>query len=633
MTNNDSARAYLDYYLDQSGDPDFAVMLEGPWGSGKSFFIEDYLAGRLASARKGSPAAKPAIRVSLFGVTDIAEIQSEMFAKAHPWLTGVPANIINTVISKAATLYGVSLDPKENRKLLQETMRNLQKRVLVFDDLERCSLPIVEVLGFINRFVEQDKTKVIVIASEEDIPAAQQEDYKARKEKVIGKTLRVASEAGTVLDIFAAELKVPEARRAIAAQRQPVLATFAALGRPNFRSLRAILTDFDRLLEVADSRLHASEGALAPLLLYMLAVGMEFRGNGIDAAGLRRLSDDIRLRLFRREGPEAPERQRARVLTERYPLVNWQDPVVPPTFLAELFASGTVRATELNAHLLRHPLVVGLAATPAWRAMWGVSDLKAADYAKVRAELVKQLNERSIVHPGELLHVVGSTLRLRQYGDDLLGGTEPATYFQAYIDDLGRADKLIAYPGLLDYGAESFDGLGYPARETTEFRSILDSLRTAESTALARKMTREAPALLERLRQNPEEYAALYEVGPGAHNYGSLPILHNIAVGDFADLLLVDHTLNRPLLSALGERYRRAQHNKGLDAEKTWMRELHAELTNRLRLSPAPHRCLGEERLNYWSKEVLEWAASPAPTQPSSQAFADESMHDSHAAQ
>ncbi|WP_167400432.1 P-loop NTPase fold protein [Gluconacetobacter entanii] len=42
MTTDPAARAYLDYYLDRPGNPDFAVMLEGPWGSGKSFFIEQY---------------------------------------------------------------------------------------------------------------------------------------------------------------------------------------------------------------------------------------------------------------------------------------------------------------------------------------------------------------------------------------------------------------------------------------------------------------------------------------------------------------------------------------------------------------------------------------------------------------
>ena len=51
-------------------------MLEGPWGSGKSFFIEQYFSARLAAERAKDADAKEEIRVSLFGVSDLSEISS-----------------------------------------------------------------------------------------------------------------------------------------------------------------------------------------------------------------------------------------------------------------------------------------------------------------------------------------------------------------------------------------------------------------------------------------------------------------------------------------------------------------------------------------------------------------------------
>ena len=39
----------------------------------------------------------------------------------------------------------------------------------MFDDLERASLDINEILGYINNFVEHDNIKVIIIANENEI--------------------------------------------------------------------------------------------------------------------------------------------------------------------------------------------------------------------------------------------------------------------------------------------------------------------------------------------------------------------------------------------------------------------------------------------------------------------------------
>jgi hypothetical protein len=94
VTSNKNAREYLDYYLSLPGDPEFAVLLEGPWGSGKTHFVETYFADRSTEARKANPDAKnPLIHVTLFGVRDLSDITTQMFEKAHPILGGKAGRI------------------------------------------------------------------------------------------------------------------------------------------------------------------------------------------------------------------------------------------------------------------------------------------------------------------------------------------------------------------------------------------------------------------------------------------------------------------------------------------------------------------------------------------------------------
>lgn len=46
---------------------------------------------------------------------------------------------------------------------------SLGNAVLIFDDLERCGIPINEVLGYINGFVEHQRMKVIVVANQKEV--------------------------------------------------------------------------------------------------------------------------------------------------------------------------------------------------------------------------------------------------------------------------------------------------------------------------------------------------------------------------------------------------------------------------------------------------------------------------------
>ncbi|MFV0352344.1 MAG: hypothetical protein ACK5JF_08570 [Oscillospiraceae bacterium] len=46
---------------------------------------------------------------------------------------------------------------------------NYAEHYFIFDDLERCSMPINEVLGFVNHFLEQNNAKVLIIANESEI--------------------------------------------------------------------------------------------------------------------------------------------------------------------------------------------------------------------------------------------------------------------------------------------------------------------------------------------------------------------------------------------------------------------------------------------------------------------------------
>lgn len=606
MTVDQNAREFLDYYLSLPGDPEFAVLLEGPWGAGKSHFVQSYFHERLSKLRVEEPDAKdPMIHVTLFGIQDLTDITTQMFQKAHPILGGKAVRFLNNIGSKAVRVFGFAADPKENAALLESMTLNLQDRILVFDDLERSPLPLVEVMGFINQFVEHDKVKVIVIASEDDIPEAQKEEYKNRKEKLIGKTVKVGSEPSEVLDVFTTKLTNPEALVAVGESHEKLLATFAASGRPNFRSLRAVLLDFERLISLTDKRLGESEAARSQLLLHMVALGIEFRSNAIDEIGLRTLQNNIGTyrNLFGNNNQQSPAEVLAADMREKYKHVSFDDPLVRPEDLADLFTSGSIDISVVNKHIEQHPVIIGHVEAPAWRLMWSWFDWPETEYRAARARLVDELTGHKLNHPGQLLHAAGTIMRLKKYDDDLIGGQTVLDYFTNYLAKLEAENVLEPAPELFGIMGGSYAGLMYNEHETAEFQSIQELMAAASSRAHTRRMQATAPDLLAKLRASPEDADMLHEWGLENENYGGILILLHIDVNDFAELALIDGKPNDDLLGALSNRYRQDP-SFALAPEHPWLADLCNELISRADALSPPYRAFAKMRLEYWFREI-----------------------------
>src|SRR5262249_51412295 len=139
--------------------------------------------------------------VSLYGKNELNQIDEEIFQKLHPFLGSKGVKLLGAVakgILKTTT--NINLGSGEtisiNSQLPDVKLGGLfptpNDCVIVFDDLERCSIDITDLLGYINSFVEHEGVKVIVLADGgQFVNRSDYDKYKIIKEKTIGKTLEV----------------------------------------------------------------------------------------------------------------------------------------------------------------------------------------------------------------------------------------------------------------------------------------------------------------------------------------------------------------------------------------------------------------------------------------------------------
>lgn len=163
----------------------YAVMIDGEWGCGKTYFIRENLQDKLEKHEKEREEkdrenkARRVVYVSLYGVKSLEEVSKQMLMESYLAKTGKAKGILKKSAEAAGTMLpiifdiikpavGVEMDSENISKAIGGFL-SVKDSILIFDDLERCDCPVNEVLGYINTFVEHDGMKVIIVANQKEI--------------------------------------------------------------------------------------------------------------------------------------------------------------------------------------------------------------------------------------------------------------------------------------------------------------------------------------------------------------------------------------------------------------------------------------------------------------------------------
>lgn len=161
------------YYCNEP-EPVGALLLTGEWGCGKTYLIDHALKEKLKDKAF-------LLRISLFGLSSLEEIHA---AVKQAWMEAYCKNKgMNDVTMERAQKgkeFVTKLDflpdwikgvASTNWTSFVEIGRMIGDKsvVLVFDDLERCQIDCVDVLGSINDYCENKKFHTIIVANQDKI--------------------------------------------------------------------------------------------------------------------------------------------------------------------------------------------------------------------------------------------------------------------------------------------------------------------------------------------------------------------------------------------------------------------------------------------------------------------------------
>lgn len=557
---------YLTYYLSLV-EPEYAVLVTGDWGVGKTFQVRNCLS------------KSKSYYVSLYGLTTTESIHEAVLAEMAPAVSQARKhlpNVVSGLLSVAQLSSLNSLTPGLCSALLRRNVKI--DKVLIFDDLERCRVELSDLFGTINTYIEHHKCNVVIVAHDEKVV----ESFSHMKEKLVGHTIRVTPDIPAAFERFASSHTSHEYRVFLLTHQETLVSTFSASRMASLRLLRYAMEDLRRLYNALGVEHRKNPQAMAELVALFVAFNLEVRAGHLTQKDIEG-RESARIRYLARSSIREDERQ------EKPPLVSAN----------EKYQSVDLESTLLNDHVLLHMLVEGVYSeieiqnsmnnsayflkveesdTPPWKIIMNFREVDDDVVDSAVYRMREQFKTREVEEPGELLHIFALLMMMSAMGIS----REPLNYVTSeckkYIDDLFQESRLRPTEWKPDRERRPegyFDGFAYWIMDAyrKEFNDVSLHLNAARKRALERELPGMASELLDELRNDSEQFNhSIWQTDEGMGRFSDIAVLHLISPEAFIAAWLANPESKLHGVSyALENRY--AARNR-LQEEHEWARNV-----------------------------------------------------------
>lgn len=257
----------------------YAILINGSWGCGKTHlwkFRLDHIAKENFKT----------IYLSLNGISKIEDLDRQLFIKLLPFFN----NQENRAIKNFTKLFGNLLNKISIASLkvnwfevfngLSIDAFDFSTYLICFDDLERCKIPMKEVLGYINNLVEHRSLKTIILANESEING--ESEYGKIKEKVIGRDLKFKADLFSLLpELFIKHNNDAEFFNFLSIQKNTLAETFIYFQQENLRIVIFCLEILQKLFPILKNY---EEKYMQEVVFFASIISIEYKTGGLTSS-------------------------------------------------------------------------------------------------------------------------------------------------------------------------------------------------------------------------------------------------------------------------------------------------------------------------------------------------------------
>lgn len=597
---NQHLTEYLDFYIANTKPKNYAVLLDGDWGSGKTHFINQF-----RDARKDK---HKFLYISLYGVSETSEIEDQIFQQLHPTLASKPVSIA-TKILKGALKSGLEIDLEGTG--LTDFLKRAGDSILIFDDLERCSIPVEKMLGYINRFAEHENHRVIIIANENEIlksaseknvkpekllgefkkfaeranhrvvmmanealkPAPEKNaKYLEIKEKLIGRTFSVSANAAEALGTFLTLLDDSVAKSILVKNNELILRTYTSSEYNNLRSLKQVIIEWPRFFGMLPEKAQKNETLISEALQAMLVISFEIRKATIDVELLKTIAThNYRHHLETQEKAPNP----IEVIEKKY--TSFQFEKLCPTdvcwysFFKEGYMPENILKQSIdNSVYFRHEN------TTEWVKLWYFTNLEETEFNTLLKSVKKDFDSGKYCEHGVIKHIAGMYLYFSRNKVVKETPKQIASWISENIKKLSKEGKLKYEMPQTFRIDDGYGSLGYMDKQSDEFKEIAALLKKLNEAEEKRNYPTQASALVKMVEHKSRKFwEALSYRHEDGQKFSKIPILSFVKPETFLDAFMKCPNQEKEfVIYAFKDRYTMANHNRELLLEEKWLKDL-----------------------------------------------------------
>ena len=327
----DLVESILDYV--RADYTDYAIMINGEWGSGKTYFWNNKIRNKIDSLSFNGK-KYTTIYMSLYGISNLEDISKKIYIETTQLMDKNMKKYMSTHEKTVVPEYAkTGLDMAHSFGLMHNSDKidydkffSTDDKVLCFDDLERANVDVIDILGYINNFVEHDHIKTIIICNEKELatklkssnlemktfiatylldkegdllksdkPMVEKigekiehvfdkaNDYERIKEKLIGETFEYAPQFSYIINGLLMRYESnPDLIRFLREHTNLITNTFIKSGTRNLRILKHALNDFKKIFETVNKFYpNTNIRVLQTMLIFTIAVSFEIKAGKI----------------------------------------------------------------------------------------------------------------------------------------------------------------------------------------------------------------------------------------------------------------------------------------------------------------------------------------------------------------
>lgn len=312
---------------------DYAIMINGEWGSGKTYFWNNKIRNKIDSLSFNGK-KYTTIYMSLYGISNLEDISKKIFIETTQLMDKNMRKYMQTHDRTSIPEYAkTGLDmahvfgaKQTGDKIDYGQFFSTDDKVLCFDDLERANVDVIDILGYINNFVEHDHIKTIIICNEKELstklkstnlemktfiatylldkegtllkadkPMVEKirekieyvfdkaNDYERIKEKLIGETFEYAPQFSYIINGLLMRYESnPDLIRFLREHTTLITNTFIKSGTRNLRILKHALNDFKKIYETVNKFYpNTNLRVMQTMLIFTIAVSFEIKAGKI----------------------------------------------------------------------------------------------------------------------------------------------------------------------------------------------------------------------------------------------------------------------------------------------------------------------------------------------------------------